>query len=293
MYFPTSNVRAQLSGDPDAELDENTSSSIEEPEKATSESLLLAAAQYISLPNDLTKIYNKLGEASQSASHTQDSGDPSSSEKQDDSGEFSNTPSLPSISTSKREEEVLGPFIDRQFSNRPSIFGRSEMDVEMRGAAQTDRSEATIRQRLANVVKYFSEMDSSSNEGGDTESETADDCEHAIEEAGTSIQRNRQQDGVETSSVINIGPEQGRGHSLRGGVSTLPSEARGKLATPKRQGRLYQRSPTSLESNASSQVQREIRVYDDRVPATVEVSISNIFFWPRVVFVYFLPYSCN
>lgn len=165
------------------------------------------------------------------------------------------------------------------------------MDVEMRGTARTDPSEAVIRQRLANVVKYFNELDSSRDEGGDTECETTDDREYVIEENDTGIQRNGQQDVVELPSVIHIGPERRSRHSTRRDVSTLPSESRGKPATPNRQGRLHQHSPTSLQPNGSNQVQREVQVYYDRVPSIVEVSILNHldFLDPCVVFIISLP----
>lgn len=222
---------------------------------------------------------NKLAAASESTIRNQVLENSGSREGGGNGGKHLNTSLLPSISNSKREEEVQGPFIDRQFSVRPSIFAPSKMDMEMRQPTTDDRSEPAIRQRLAYLVKYFSEMDSSSDDGDDTESETADNRESTIEASEPGIQLNGPHSEVELPSAINIGPEtageQSGGHSSRNGVTTLPSGAGETTATQGRQKRRRQHSHASLPSDARNHAQSEIQVYDDRVPVTAQVSGSN------------------
>lgn len=192
------------------------------------------------------------------------------------SGESSNTLSLDSISTSGMEQDATGPFTDRQFSSQPSIFAPSDMDMEMRRTTESGRSEDVIKQRLANLVAYYSNhLDSDDSE---TESETANQ-ETTDEQTETSPQRNRRQGEAEPSSAIGIDPrtatEQGPSDLARRGVPTFPAEVSGQLTTPTHRARLPQHSPTSLQSNTGSQVQREIQVYDDRLPATIQVSMNS------------------
>jgi hypothetical protein len=184
------------------------------------------------------------------------------------SGDSSNTLSPPPNTTSKMEEEIRGPFIDRYFSTQPSIFASSEMDIPR--APGPGRSEAVIRRRLANAVAAFSASDIVSDEISNN---------HQITRKQSNT-GNTMQNEDEPLSAIMLDPEAARTQR-----SVISTSTMGQPATPTHRRRLPRRSPTSLQFDTSKQTQRGIQVYEDRFPATTQVSLP---FEPDAVF--FHPY---